>query len=156
ARSEVDGGPRRGRSDGLGGRRVVCAERDPRGGAALRGEVALGAGLHVALEHETARDAELAGQRARRGETLAGPKPAPGDRPAQPSLDRGAERLRALPVEPQQQLGAQTGPLDRHGTGPYYWTASGVACPSLAAAERKETCLHSPTFRLDLGRLREA
>jgi hypothetical protein len=34
-----------------------------------------------------------------------------------------AERIGRRAVEPDQQFGRLTGPLDRHGTGPYCWTS---------------------------------
>ena len=48
---------------------------------------------------------------------LAG-QPAPADGVAKLALELHPERLRRVAIEPEQELGPQTGPLDRHRIGP--------------------------------------
>ena len=125
--AEVRDQPRRRfRALGRRRRRRVGARRDPGGRAKLAGQVALGKQLAVALLHQAAGHAQLMGQLPGRRQPLAIVQPAAPDGRAQAALQLGAQRLAAVPVEPQQQLRTQTGPLNRHDIGPYQCSTSAL------------------------------
>ena len=125
------GQPRAGPRPGLGlGRRLLAAglldagllaaeAGDPGGGPGAAGQVALGQQLPVAVLHHAAGDAERTGQLPGGRQPFPGAQPAAPDRLAQAGLQLGAQRLAGRTVEPHQQLRTQTGPLNRHGIGPY-------------------------------------
>jgi hypothetical protein len=50
------------------------------------------------------------------------------DRLTQLPLELGMQRFATRPVEPQQQLGTQTGPLNRHRIGSYSGAGLRLAC----------------------------
>jgi len=108
---------RRGRRRRLG--RPSADLRDPRGRARPAGQVSLGQQLPEALLHDATGQAELARERPRRRQPFAAAQPAAPDRVPQARLQLRAQRLGGRPVEPQQQLRTQTGPLYCHEIGPY-------------------------------------
>ena len=93
--------------------------RHPGRRAGPAGQVALGVQLGVTLLDQAAGQPERAGQFPRGRQLLPlGQPPGPDRRPELVFQLRTQPRA-AVPVDGDQQLGTQTGPLHSHGTGPY-------------------------------------
>ena len=88
-------------------------------GAAPRGEPALGRQLLVGVGDDAARDAELRGERPRRGQANAGAEPARTDRVAQLAGELAPQRHRRSVLEREQHaragVAAAGGLVDVHG-----------------------------------------
>lgn len=103
------------RLDGGGG----CAGSDTGGRAHAGDQVALGLQLGVGVLDQAAGQAEGAGQFPRGGEAFVHGEAAAADRVPQLPFQLDTQLLTAAPVDGQQQLGRQTGPLHRHEIGSY-------------------------------------
>ena len=77
---------------------------DPRPGTLPDDQVALGGELGVGVDGDAARHAELAREVARRGDQGAGVQRAVADRPAQAVLDLGAQCLRGVATDVEEQF----------------------------------------------------
>jgi len=131
----VDAAPaidfRSGRPDRLRrglGLRHSAAPGDPHRRARAGHQVPLGLELRVALEHEPAREPELAGELTRRRESLALREAARADRLPQLVLELDPQRRRPLTVQTHEELRRQTGPLNRHRIGPYQQAGWRLPC----------------------------
>ena len=116
----------KGRPGRLGGDRARGRLRRPcpdvgdsRRRAGPAGQVPLGEQLAEALLHDAPGHAELPRQLTRGRQPFPAAQPAAPDRVPHGRLELRAQRPAGRPVEPHEQLRAQTGPLNRHGIGPY-------------------------------------